>query len=71
MGKVVNPNSPAFAGGIQAGDVIYQIGDQGVNSIEQALDIVAETRPNDVLLFKLYRQGKNLEVNITIAEFRN
>lgn len=65
----VSPNSPAFLGGIQAGDVIYQIGKQPVNSIEQALDIVAETNPNSSLLFKLYRQGKMVETTVTIAEF--
>ena len=67
----VNPNSPAFIGGVQSGDVIYQIGDQPIDSIIQALDIVAETRPNTVLALKLYRQGKSIEVKITIAEFTN
>lgn len=65
----VNPNSPAFQGGIQTGDIIYQIDHQPINSIVQALDIVAETSPNSVLDFKLYRQGKSVETSITIAEF--
>lgn len=65
----VSPNSPALIGNIQAGDVIYQISEQPINSIVQALDIVAETRPNTVLVFKLYRQGKIIETSITIAEF--
>lgn len=67
----VNPNSPAQLGGIQTGDVIYQIADQPINSIVQALDTVAETSPNSVLIFKLYRQGKSIETSITIAEFSN
>ena len=67
----VSPNSPAQAGKIQAGDVIYQISDQPIHSITQALDIVAETRPNTALTFKLYRQGKSIETSITIAEFGN
>ncbi len=67
----VSPVSPAFAAGIQAGDVVYQIGDQPIHSIVQALDIVAETRPKTTLLFKLHRQGKNIEVEVTIAEFTN
>jgi serine protease DegS len=37
----------------------------------QALDIVAETKPNTALIFKLYRQGKIIETSITIAEFNN
>jgi serine protease DegS len=67
----VSPNSPAFEGGIQTGDIIYQIVEQPINSIVQALDIVAETKPNTTLLFKLYRQGKSIETNVLISEFSN
>jgi serine protease DegS len=67
----VSPNSPAKTGNIQVGDIMYQIGEQPINSIVQALDIVAETKPNTTLIFKLYRQGKIIETNITIAEFTN
>ncbi|MBU2926254.1 trypsin-like peptidase domain-containing protein [Colwellia sp. 4_MG-2023] len=67
----VSPNSPAKVGNIQVGDILYQIGSQPINSIVQALDIVAETKPNTTLIFKLYRQGKIIETNITIAEFTN
>ena len=67
----VSPNSPAKIGNIQVGDIMYQIGEQPINSIVQALDIVAETKPNTALIFKLYRQGKIIETSITIAEFNN
>lgn len=67
--QAVSPNSPAFSGGIQVGDVIYQIGEQPITSITQALDIVAETKPNNSLVFKLYRQGKSLETKVMIKEF--
>jgi len=66
----VTPNSPAYKGDIQVGDVIYQIADQPISSIIQALDIIAETRPNTPLSFKLYRQGKSIETTVTIAEFK-
>ena len=67
----VSPNSPAQVGKIQVGDIIYQISEQPINSIEQALDIVAETKPNTALTFKLYRQGKNIETTITVVELNN
>ncbi len=67
----VSPNSPAHASKLQAGDIIYQISGQPIHSIVQALDIVAETRPNTTLVFKLYRQGKSIETNVTIAEYNN
>ena len=65
----VSPNSPAFKAKIQAGDIIYQIGQQPINSIVQALDIVAESKPNTDLIFKLYRQEKSIETSVTIVEF--
>jgi serine protease DegS len=67
----VTLNSPAYKGNIQVGDVIYQIADQPISSITQALDIIAETRPNTPLIFKLYRQGKRFETTVTIAEFKS
>jgi serine protease DegS len=67
----VAPNSPAYKGDIQVGDVIYQIANQPISSITQALDIVAETRPNTPLIFKLYRQNKSIDITVTIAEFKN
>ena len=65
----VSPNSPAFKAKIQAGDIIYQIGQQPINSIVQALDIVAESKPNTDLIFKLYRQEKSIKTSVTIVEF--
>jgi len=67
----VSPNSPAFIANIQAGDIIYQIGEQPIKSIVQALDIVAETKPNTTLTFKLYRQEKSIEAKVTIVELAN
>jgi len=67
----VTPNSPAYKGNIQEGDVIYQIADQPISSITQALDIIAETRPNTPLIFKLYRQGGEIKTTVTIGEFKN
>ena len=69
--ETVNPNSPAYAAGIQPGDIVYQIGEQPISGIVQALDIVAETRPNTVLTFKLYRQEKSIETKVTIVELAN
>lgn len=68
--QAVSPNSPAFTADIQAGDVIYQIGDVAINSITQALDIVAETKPNTPLVFKLYRGGQSLETTVIIKAFK-
>jgi len=69
--QAVSPQSPAFIAGIQPEDIIYQIGDQPINSIVQALDIVAETKPNTSLNFKFYRQGKRIETSVIIVELNH
>ncbi|MBL0710805.1 MAG: trypsin-like peptidase domain-containing protein [Colwellia sp.] len=69
--EAVSPNSPAFSADIQVNDVIYQIGDIAINTITQALDIIAETKPNTPLIFKLYRQEKSIETTVIIKEFKN
>jgi len=64
----VEDNSPAANSGLQAGDIVIQIDKTPIQSINQALDIVAETPPNTVLNFKIYRNKKVVEVPVTIKE---
>lgn len=66
----VTENSPAASAGLMPGDVVYQIDNQQITSITQALDIVAETRPNTTILFKIHRKNKPLELSVTIVELR-
>lgn len=65
--KVMN-NSPAQAAGLKVGDVVYQIGDEAIKSVTDALDIIAETQPNTELIFKIYRQGNPIEAKVKIIE---
>mgnify|MGYP001951151102 CR=1 FL=1 len=67
----VAANSPALSAGLKKGDIIYQIGDTAIDSITQALDIVAETPPNTTIVFNIYRQKQAYEVPVTIVEFGN
>ncbi|WP_076420172.1 trypsin-like peptidase domain-containing protein [Colwellia sp. UCD-KL20] len=64
----VESNSPAQKAGLQIGDAIYQIDDETITSVAQALDLVAETPPGDTLVFKIFRRNKLLEVSIMIEE---
>ncbi|TYK66084.1 trypsin-like peptidase domain-containing protein [Colwellia echini] len=64
-------NSPAHTAGLQIGDVVYQIDNDLIPSVTAALDIIAETPPNTVLTFKIYRQGKAIETEVKILELTN
>ena len=65
----VTPGSPAHLAGLLPGDIVYQIGEHQINSITHALDIVAETKPNTSLMFKVYRQKRQLDIPVTIIEY--
>ena len=64
----VEINSPAYKSGLQVGDTIYQIEDEHITSVTQALDLVAETTPGKTLTFKIYRRNTLLELAVTIEE---
>ncbi len=64
----VTANSPADKAGLQPGDIVYQIGEDVINSITHALDIVAETTPGTKLNFKVYRNKTPIELTVTIIE---
>jgi serine protease DegS len=66
----VEINSPAALANLQPGDVVFQIADTPIHSINQALEIVAESPPKTVLNFKLYRDKQVLTVPVTIQELK-
>ena len=68
--NAITPNSPAAQAGLKLNDVVYKIGNHPITSLSQALDIVAETLPNTELLFKVYRQGKPLDVAVIIGQLK-
>ncbi len=64
----VDKNSPAFKAGLKPNDIVYQINGVEITSFQQALDIVAETKPGTTLPFKLIRKKQRLEVSVTISD---
>ena len=69
--KGLAKGGPAEASGLALNDIVYQIGDTPINSINQALDIVAETKPGTSLVFKVYRNNAPKDIQVTIGELRN
>lgn len=63
-------NGPADLGGLEIGDLVTKIDDVSISSINQALDIIAETKPGTVLTFLVYRNKQEKLINITIGEFQ-
>ncbi|WP_371376713.1 trypsin-like peptidase domain-containing protein [Thalassotalea aquiviva] len=63
--------SPAEKAGLLAGDVIYQIDNINIESINHALDIIAETAPGSTLDFGVIRQNQRIMIPVKIEELPN
>jgi serine protease Do len=64
----VEKNGPADKAGIQASDVILKFDDKAVNSSVDLPRIVAATRPGRKVSVLLWRNGKTMEVHVTVGE---
>ena len=64
----VDPEGPAAQAGLARGDLITAINGQRIDSLGHALDLVAESAPHSTLPMRIQRQGKNLQLDITIGE---
>ncbi len=64
----VDPDGPAAQAGLSRGDLITAISGQRIDSLGQALDLVAESAPATTLPMAILRQGQSLQLNVTIGE---
>ncbi len=62
------PNGPAETSGLKINDLIVEIDNKPISSFRQALDIVADTRPNTKVPFKVIRNRTPIDVIVTIGE---
>lgn len=62
------PNSPADSAGLQAQDVLLAVNGTPLQDAAQALELIAETRPDTTLTFAVSRNGQLFDVPVTIAE---
>jgi serine protease DegS len=61
-------NGPADKAGLEPGDVIKQINGKGMESVHATLNAIAQTQPNESLTINGIRNGKSLEIKVTVAE---
>ena len=61
-------NSPAEAAGMKVGDVLLSCEGVTLNSNQDLLDLIQEKKVGDTLSITLWRNGREMEVSVTIAE---
>ncbi len=66
--RTIEKDSPAEKAGLKQNDIITEINGEAVTGASDLKMIVTESVPGDVLKVKLWRQGKTLELEITVGE---
>jgi S1-C subfamily serine protease len=67
---VVNVTSggPAASAGLKAGDVIVQLGDAPIRSLNDLSAVLLQHKPGDSVAVKVYRGSQQLTLNVTLGE---
>jgi len=64
----VTPNSPAAKGGVKTGDIITEFNGQKVTDATRLQLEVADVRPGKEVTLGILREGKPMELKVTVAE---
>ena len=68
--SAVNANGPAAEAGIEVGDIVLEVAGQRFDSVQQALNMIAEATPNSTLPLTIDRAGKRITINAVVRELR-
>lgn len=63
----VNPNMPAAKAGVKTGDLIVKIDGKGFEGLDSLFDHVQSKKPGDKLKLSIQRNGKPVEITVTLA----
>ncbi len=64
----VTPNGPAATAGLKAGDVILQIDNAPINSVQSLGDVLLSKNPGDTVAVTINRGGQQMTVTVTLGE---
>ena len=61
-------NSPANKAGIRTGDVLLAVNGKPITDSQSMLELIATLAPGNQAKLKLRRDGRNIEVNVTVGK---
>jgi serine protease DegS len=64
----VIPNGPAATAGLTSNDIITAINGVAIDSVKQAMDLVAEIHPGQQIKVAILRGGQSLEISVVVGE---
>ncbi len=66
--KAVAEDSPAKSAGLQVNDIITAVGDTPITGSSELVKRIGTAAPGDTLTLKVYRQGEDLTLTLTVGE---
>ncbi len=63
----IHSGGPAETAGLKVGDIVLEVNGEKVNSDSDILAVMIELSPGDILKFKIYREHKTIDINLTLA----
>jgi serine protease DegS len=63
----LDSNGPALSAGMEPGDIIVGINEEPLIDGRQVLKIISDTKPGELLSFDVYRDGRQLHIQIRAA----
>ncbi len=66
--RSVTEDGPAEKAGLQVNDIITAINGKEITGRNELSRAVSQAQPGDVLKLSVYRQGKTLEISVTVGE---
>ncbi len=67
--KEIEMDSPAMAAGIQSGDVVTQVDGAPITTYAELLNMLYNAAPEDVMTITLVRQGREMNVEVTLGTY--
>lgn len=64
----VQSNGPAASSGLKSGDIITALDGEGVDSMDELIDLKNSKNIGDEVVLKVYRAGKTIEIKVTLGE---
>lgn len=66
--QAVSDGSPAQAAGVQSRDIITHIDGTAISGSQNLVQRISALTPGDTVTLTIYRQGKTLELSVTVGE---
>ena len=63
----VTEDAPAAKAGLKANDVIVKVGQKDITDSNDLVKVISAANPGDVMTFYIYRQGKEIELDVEIG----